>query len=1190
MVLLEIAVLAWTLKGVAVKAITALATSKTAAYTTAAILIVPSGIAVARRAQNLSDSPLVQRVVADLRLRVFQTRSASLSIPEFDVRTHLLSPIVDYCCHPLTNPVQTCYTSSYTISMMSTGWNYAALHTSWNLPLMIAPATLPHLLPMLIITGTVAVIHFYVEKYRSLEAPPTKQRLTATFRNIRLHEAPPVNNTHSHAIAARARNSADLTICLFIKSQHYQPYSVQMSSRDVLSGINGSLFWFWLRDTDTGYERRDHYDPTKHIIKMINVDYYVNWKHFLTGSHTFLLYTFTPSSSAGKTSNYTWCTNSDNTVTMSVQGGGKYTHELWDYSVDQIVNVSNGYTWVYKVETVRLTTNSVVNKTLVNSDSSLWSIVLITFVNKLRTPLELNKLSLVRRKLAFPKFAMTKYQTARGVKFSVSHFGDTVSTKIKSAIITSVVAKVKSQKIKVDLHTVTNVVQAFYLRRTHEDESAKIKFETKVARVSTMLFMIHEALPEFKDVSLNSMSTSTAQASTALASGPIEVLYELKVSGRVLFPPIIPGGSIPTRCIANDRWCLTERVTKPRNETPYPMKYHGFIQDFIDYITTDLTPLTLEDVYKRQERPSQRVRNDHAAHSVHVSRGTIKSFQKAEPYPKATSAPRNISTVDNSLNYRYSRFTLALADHLKQFPWYGFSKHPNVVAERVQYIATLATFCLETDFSKFDGHHNQMLYDIEYEILLRCFPTFANELEDLIKNVGHLKGITMFNIKYSIFGSRISGCPDTSIMNTIINALVAYVCFRVIGLRHDQAIATLGIYGGDDGITPGTDTKVYERTAKDFGLKLTATVRDLLEPLSFLGRVYPCPRTSLTSICDPIRHLAKINLTCSNGYTDASCLRNKAEGYLITDRNTPLISELAHFMLRVSRKLEPNSALNVNERNYFSRQVSLFEAQLVDDLSYDTKLECISKLINVDSDAIRVYISKIDDWKDLSDVEPLYIVDEIPIAENTIYGDLVGPINLQTINERTDLPHYIDNRVISQSEVPGNTTNLGPERYPPTLDQVITQERDSAKVFGRSSDTPILNLFPNLESDKSNDKCFTLIKCPNNLLKNFSTVFNNPANRRNLYNIFNAQSSSEPINQPGLLGFRTLEHVQDRANQPNTTPNTPLPQSFTNQIYVPPHRRVPTNSQSGWSNQVTVISNTRTPRTGRIKRSRKHRK
>lgn len=77
--------------------------------------------------------------------------------------------------------------------------------------------------------------------------------------------------------------------------------------------------------------------------------------------------------------------------------------------------------------------------------------------------------------------------------------------------------------------------------------------------------------------------------------------------------------------------------------------------------------------------------------------------------------------------------------------------------------------------------------------------------------------------------------------------------------------------------------------ARKFGLTLKPLHHLSSAPCSFLGRIFPAPRTTPASMSDLRRSLPKLCATTDLVLSQDVVLRNKAEGYLITDPETPVL-------------------------------------------------------------------------------------------------------------------------------------------------------------------------------------------------------------------------------------------------------------------------------------------------------------
>jgi hypothetical protein len=174
----------------------------------------------------------------------------------------------------------------------------------------------------------------------------------------------------------------------------------------------------------------------------------------------------------------------------------------------------------------------------------------------------------------------------------------------------------------------------------------------------------------------------------------------------------------------------------------------------------------------------------------------------------------------------YSRYTLAAAETLKQQPWYAFGRVPRDIAIRVGEICGTSTTksVIISDFSRFDGRVSSVMRDIEKEFMTRLFAKdYHPELLLLMADQQSRIARTTNGIFYNTYWTRLSGSPETSLFNSLANA---YISFNALAKTYplEEAWNKLGIYGGDDGLTPDLDSQIFRDVAEEFGCKSTTEV------------------------------------------------------------------------------------------------------------------------------------------------------------------------------------------------------------------------------------------------------------------------------------------------------------------------------------------------------------------------------
>jgi hypothetical protein len=725
--------------------------------------------------------------------------------------------------------------------------------------------------------------------------------LRQDFRQLRVLPHKSVASLHSHPGPAAERNAADDTINSFITMHGYDVYSVQQSQRDVERQFSGSHTHYWPVDRVVP-QHSDDVMPT-HAIKLLNVDYYIDWNEYLWMAQPFVLFTFTPQDPSGESDGIQWTTNADNTISMRITGGATYQHQLWDYDVDIVEARYSGFAVTYTVDRVAV--------------SEHWSIVLMTprSVDPYHGPVgcTLQRVTLARNALCLDgTIRSTAAIRVSGPDpfLSVCIPGTYASVRVPSS--TEVILRGRcalGPSAYADLTTVLAKEYPDSLTLAHAAIFAAFPVD-KVGAARTSALTVADSNVHYRTLAVGLPTTDDTPM------------------GAVIAPPIIPSGYVPYRGLCADIWTVTERLTAVHNDQEVlPPKYLGFASEFASRLLPkahSLAPIRVHDVITAQKRPSQRLKNKIAAkklsHFLFKPAITISSFQKGEVY-SALKDPRNISTLPAEHCLIYSQYTRPFSDHLKTTDFYAFGMHPRKVAARVVHLARNSKEIIETDFSRFDGTHSQGLYDLELALLLRAFPIDEHATIRTIHNqMVFAKAWTKHGADYEMGGSRASGSADTSLFNSIDNAFVAFCAFRNAGKKPDEAYAALGLYGGDDGLTPDLDCAIYERTAADLQLRLKATVHPSSARTSMLGRIYPAPADGPWHMADLPRQLAKLHVCPSRDpQVWKTIVADRARGVLAWDPDTPILSHWAKLALRTHDHSHP---VQDREMQYRIDQVS----------------------------------------------------------------------------------------------------------------------------------------------------------------------------------------------------------------------------------------------------------------------------
>jgi len=329
--------------------------------------------------------------------------------------------------------------------------------------------------------------------------------------------------------------------------------------------------------------------------------------------------------------------------------------------------------------------------------------------------------------------------------------------------------------------------------------------------------------------------------------------------------------------------------------------YRTYANEFVSKLkpSNTLIPASLDEVFAKQTKPSQKLASKQREpyQTSKIAKKSWSYFQKVESYDNVNN-PRPIANPNTALKEEYSKYTYPIFDYVSKLPFFAFGKTPKEIAARVRAVCNTADEILPTDFSRWDGRHSKFLANFEKK-LLNAF--YDQRHHDHIKacwsNHYENKGYTKHGVKVEMGWGRPSGSPDTALFNTLDNAFLAYCAYRNNGLTPDQAYESLGVYGGDDGLSTKITPKEFHVVCKDFGVKFTGDIQLTAQPLIFLGRLYVQPRNFLHSVAEPIRCLSKIHMISCNK-TKSRGLADKIAGYLVTDPTAPILSDYLKNLLK----------------------------------------------------------------------------------------------------------------------------------------------------------------------------------------------------------------------------------------------------------------------------------------------------
>jgi len=685
---------------------------------------------------------------------------------------------------------------------------------------------------------------------------------------------------HTHGESAKSRNNSAVSIDLFAMMFGKIAYFVQRSVSDERHHRQGCRSYHWGKDLNA--TREPFNPPPDCILSLVDVDMYLDMPHMLAHYPApYMISTFQPTSVAQSTGEYTFTFDESDNVNYIVSGGAKYTHPVWNYHQD-VFTASTSWLYLFKKNTVY----NVDRKKLDDHHQLLLLTPISTYLS-FSTPTD----SLNRLKVA------VKTSTETFLRLSIVKEEGLFMSTGKAMTYNCATIPITQDNALAGLVSVNDVKLA--------SSQVKQLLETNDTALSTILVEYHRSLAKH-----------TVDYVFPIKESVVNYQYvnkyfddQPKESLIPFMSPVILNCFSPVKSRANDEACVVGRVEDIRSHVDITPLDVTLMSEFVDLLIPiehrhKYHPVDNSVVFDKQNRPTQRNALNAAslfAKTVDYN-GMVQCFQKSESYDDIKD-PRNISTIPKISKLNYSRYMYAITAYVQKFPWYAFGKTPKETAERVAEICKYAEEILLTDFSRMDGRVSNYLRDLEQMLCLAFFHVGTHaELLELLASQVNQRAVTKFGRKFDTGTSRLSGSPDTAVMNTICNAFIGYKAKRTLKVNGDYlspeaAFKVLGLYGGDDGLTADVPAEHYAATALTTGQVLDAvTIKRGDNDVSFLARLYS-PLVwfgDVNSMCDVRRQLSKLHVTSvlPSNITPIQKLAEKLASFILTDSNTPVLGDL----------------------------------------------------------------------------------------------------------------------------------------------------------------------------------------------------------------------------------------------------------------------------------------------------------
>lgn len=705
----------------------------------------------------------------------------------------------------------------------------------------------------------------------SLCAGPATTDVRSVFRRIRLGLRP-TYDAHTHPVAAGYRRIAEGFLKDFASASRRRRFDISASPSALKSGA-GNRIWCFAKDLSMPVVL----DTPKvgDLITMVDVDYYVNLRQYLDGHHL-ALYTFTPRSAAGATDDGKYRVLDDGRVELHVNGGGVYCHELWDFNLDHLTVNHWWGSSTYLVE-----------RRAVSDDRTL---VLFNHVRNVYGPLGWTfRDGLRRRQLRFGK-KLVLHQTTDTVSFTSA--GEFSSVTLPAEVVRSSLVRLKAGK------------------EPHLSDVERVFHAAKVDKASVAAALFWEVWQDWP-THVEAVISGKVDQHTYQTLDPL-VFEDGKSSLRAVAQAYL-NGFAPSRSLNNDYDCVQSRILDVRNTKGCPDYAKGWMAEFVAQLRADVgdvscIPYSYAEYMDKLKKPGQKqkIEQNQATLSL-AAQASIKAFQKAEAYSKISN-PRNISTLPVEHNFLAGQFMYPMMEILKRTKWYAPGRHPKKLVEALMVLVDGCTHLTSSDVHRMDGSVSEFLRLILKLVFGEFVPKeYQDVINQILENEINAKGRTTFGVYYEALGSILSGSSLTSLLGTLVNCYINWCAWRKLGKTAKEAYELLGMYFGDDGLTPDLPAAALADVAKDHGMTYESEEHLPHQPVKFLGRIYVDLWSDGVSIAQVDRQIRKIHLTATPAEVPMQAvLLRRAAALRLTDGNTPFLREWSDKVLQLAARTYGN--------------------------------------------------------------------------------------------------------------------------------------------------------------------------------------------------------------------------------------------------------------------------------------------
>lgn len=804
------------------------------------------------------------------------------------------------------------------------------------------------------------------------------------LEHIHPHTRP---NDNGHAVAGAARDSARRGITAAIDSLGAKKFEINPAGRTLDDDARDHDL---IAPGDLSLDYKISTPDEGQVVTFIDTEYYIpesGWDRLLGNGNLAVFYTFAPTTVAGTDGECPF-TIKDNIVEYTVSGGSVWRHRIWDWAA--------GGEYVLFYEQGALQSSVSWMQYSVRKIMSLLGFQAIT-ISKIHHSRPFSHLphralvwiipqhkAWIHSWLPFPlhlrRLQRVDYSCASRPGWNM------YSTITDGKLITSVGREGCSAHLELPQEQLEILMN---LGNDHAVTSRAMGLGITDTMSLALIGQMHKGVADFTDkpqVSCQPVKPTVHWPLASMADKPESTFrnYTSPIVADCMLVPMMK------------RWetlslSLERRVDHVRNDTPFPRWAQDYAHEFLRCVVPDNiqrkgVPYHIEDVGKLLNKPQQALSFKRVFDTLDMpTRKLIEGFPKKEPGLKAARLISSFS--DARFLAHFSKYTLCArdevlhAEHNKH--WFCPGLTPLEIATKVQEFAGACQDVVEGDYSNFDG---TVSADAQRCVMNAVYHRyFRGEFQKEL--TGYTSMLITCPARSKTFGFRYdagvgvkSGSPTTCDANTVLNAFLQYIAVRrtLPELSPSEAFLQIGLAFGDDSLCSKQFSHSWTKTAKSLGFSLKVEQCNPDTGITFLARVFPDARASLTSFQDPVRTFRKAHLTGRDPNVplpDAAC--DRAEGYLVTDKETPVLGEYFKFVMRhyTPQRSPTFRADSCSEKPYWLTQGGSWPQEATD---YELMLKCMAARTMFNVETLRTmqdhFASAEDPWTPLpwvlGDVDP----------------------------------------------------------------------------------------------------------------------------------------------------------------------------------------------------------------------------